>query len=261
MNTGSSGISAGENRDSRPTPRRPVFSGVAASGWITAYRAPPERAANAPGDARGRAGIQVRSTPEVKHRGRHMSAVMDASGHARIFLRGRDRACGRRTRPEDIETRRTRAGKHGQPRASRCSVELMAKQGREISDRSADGAALGNRGFPRNTSAKPVFHNTASSRSGPRVDTGFQWAGVSRTQSPSDADELIATGFGGAVVDDIRSEPATRYSNRGLFGQRRLVDQHDRIIVPDGVKAMAGDAAKALAIGLQFHFCPARRAR
>jgi len=39
-----------------------------------------------------------------------------------------------------------------------------------------------------------------------------------------------------------------------------FVDEHDRNIVPHRVDAMAGNAAKAASIGLQFNFSPAGRA-
>ena len=53
------------------------------------------------------------------------------------------------------------------------------------------------------------------------------------------------------------------FENVGSCGQEPLlvnggfVDQHHRNIIAHGIKAVAGDAAQAAAIRLQFDFCPA----
>jgi len=68
-------------------------------------------------------------------------------------------------------------------------------------------------------------------------------AGVQRTQSPSDRKRMIATRL---------------FCARSSIINDGFIDQHHRNIVANRVKAMAGDAAQAAAIGLEFNFGPAR---
>ena len=192
---------------------------------------------------------------KIKHRCRHMFHRVDASRDIQNLLCGRYLAIIDKRRLEDIESSPYfGAGKHRQSGAACAAMEVYAQLRREVSNSSGRRLKYQRDGrIPAIHVRESVLHNYCDFEIRPRVMQKFNCGraknAIAERSQPNDCD----TAFQGQFFDNIR------LSRHALFINYGFVDQHDGNFVADRVEAMAGNAAQAAAIGLEFNFGPARR--